>query len=100
MAVTHLRHALERGRGVRVHMYQLGHRHGFWNLLSLHPGVDLNGEVRYYAGLGVGITRRQLKQIVDVQAEAQMSTHSCPQPQHVLAPLAASAEQSVTRKST
>mmetsp|Transcript_7389 Transcript_7389/g.12446 ORF Transcript_7389/g.12446 Transcript_7389/m.12446 type:complete len:1256 (-) Transcript_7389:302-4069(-) len=68
MAVAQLRQALEGGRGVRVHMYNRGHKQGFWNLLSLHPVVDVSGEVRYYCGLGARLSREQLNQIVLIQS--------------------------------
>ena len=49
-----LRRAIRAGQRVRAHLYN--HKHdgrGFWNLVSLHPGRDSQGGLRYFLGVQV-----------------------------------------------
>ena len=56
------------GKHVRVHVWNDGREFGFWQLLSLHPAFDQDGDLRYYLGVQVPLSRPQLNQITQLQA--------------------------------
>ena len=68
VAVSAIRRGVGDGKHVRVHVWNDGREFGFWQLLSLHPAFDQDGDLRYYLGVQVPLSRPQLNQITQLQA--------------------------------